>query len=52
MLDQKNKARGSKSFSNKSSINIDAGHVTEFLGYNTNNQKTKVIDIYHNDKKD
>ena len=51
MLDQKNKARGSKSFSNKSSINIDAGHVTEFLGYNTNNQKTKVIDIYHNDKK-
>ena len=51
MLDQKNKARGSKSFSNKSSISIDAGHVTEFLGYNTNNQKTKVIDIYHNDKK-
>jgi hypothetical protein len=31
MLDQKNKARGSKSFSNKSSINIDAVMLQNFL---------------------
>jgi len=51
MLEQKSKARSSKSFSDKSSIKIDADHTTEFLGYNTNSQAAKIIDIYHNDKK-
>ncbi len=51
MLIQKNKARSNKSFSDKSSINIDADHTTEFIGYNTNNQTAEIIDIYHNDKK-
>jgi len=51
MFEQKNKARGNKSFADKSSIKIDAAHTTEFLGYNTNNQTASIIDIYHNDKK-
>ena len=47
MLAQKEKARGSKSFKEKSILKLDTNHETSFIGYNKNNQKAKVLAIYH-----
>ncbi|MCH1416289.1 MAG: alanine--tRNA ligase, partial [Gammaproteobacteria bacterium] len=47
MLAQKEKARGSKSFKEKSILKLDTNHETSFIGYSKNNQKAKVLAIYH-----
>ena len=47
MLAQKEKARGSKSFKEKSILKLDTNHETSFIGYSKNNQKAKVLGIYH-----
>jgi alanyl-tRNA synthetase len=47
MLAQKEKARGNKSFKDKSILKLDTNHETSFIGYNKNNQKAKVLAIYH-----
>ena len=51
MLEQKNKARKSKSFSDKSTSNFTTSHTTEFLGYNRNNHEGILIDLYLDNKK-
>ena len=47
MLAQKEKARGSKSFKEKSILKLNTNHETSFIGYSKNNQKAKVLAIYH-----
>jgi alanyl-tRNA synthetase len=47
MLAQKEKARGSKSFKEKSILKLDTNHETSFIGYSKNNQKAKVLAMYH-----
>ena len=47
MLAQKEKARGSKSFKEKSILKLDTNHETSFIGYSKNNQKAKVLATYH-----
>jgi len=47
MLAQKEKARGSKSFKDKSILKLNTNHKTNFIGYSKNNQKAKILAIYH-----
>jgi alanyl-tRNA synthetase len=51
MLAQKEKARGSKSFKDKSILKLDINHETSFIGYNNNNQHAKLLAIYHENNK-
>tara|TARA_Y100000389_G_C17470500_1_gene530108 strand:+ start:9093 stop:11666 length:2574 start_codon:yes stop_codon:yes gene_type:complete len=48
MSEQKDKARSNKTFSDKSITNIDTSQQTKFLGYNSNNQQGKIINLYYN----
>ena len=40
-----------KIFTDKSKINFETSHNTEFLGYDKNNLQSEVLDIYYNDEK-
>ena len=51
MTEQKNKARKSTSFSDKSVSKLTSSHKTEFLGYNKNNHEGILIDLYLGNKK-
>jgi len=51
MKEQKRNARSNKTFTDKSKINFETSHNTEFSGYDENNLLTEVLDIYYNDEK-
>ncbi|MGB1984630.1 MAG: alanine--tRNA ligase-related protein, partial [Porticoccaceae bacterium] len=49
MLAQKERARGSKSFKDKVVFKLDTDYQTNFIGYDKNNEKGKVVAIYNHD---
>ena len=51
MKEQKRNARSNKIFTDKSKINFETSHNTEFLGYDENNLQSVVLDIYYHNKK-